>query len=303
MRSGKMAKPNAETITDLTAGLYRRQFSGFIRGRRINSVTLDTEAWFWRFHGAADDFGNAEADEIVAYTNTIGRRKGITPAKVQEFLHACEAVDLLRIYVIGEESFYHIVGWSSKQPKGKNGKRVRRVPASPWDDNDDPKAPENLFQVNPDSSSASHSHSHSHSHDQDLGLLPQTASAAMASTPTPAATADDPKAILVFPTVCSRRSRENEWALTQDVLDEFSETYTLDVLLECKKAMQWVKADRKHRKTHGGMRAFLVNWLNRAQNQGGGNGQSHSPRMTKAQELQDRVQRVNAAPIGSFLPK
>lgn len=71
---------------------------------------------------------------------------------------------------------------------------------------------------------------------------------------------------LVFPTVGAGGTR---WPLTATQVTEWRGLYpTLDVLAEARKALAWVKAKPGRRKTTRGMAAFLVGWLNRAQDNG-----------------------------------
>jgi hypothetical protein len=128
---------NDEQETDLTRGLYRRQYAGFLKGRRINSVSLEAEAWFWRVHAVADDFGNAEAEPTLLHAATVGRRAGVTVEIVSDYMAELLARDLVRSYVENDEPYLHITGFLDRQPAGRNGKRVRRVPGSPWDDEGD----------------------------------------------------------------------------------------------------------------------------------------------------------------------
>jgi hypothetical protein len=59
----------------------------------------------------------------------------------------------------------------------------------------------------------------------------------------------------------------SEWPLTDQQIADWSTLYpSIDVLAECRKASAWIDADPKRRKTAGGMRRFLVNWLNNATN-------------------------------------
>lgn len=72
-------------------------------------------------------------------------------------------------------------------------------------------------------------------------------------------------AILLFPTVGAVK----EWALTSAQLAVWASSYpNLDVTAEAQKALAWVDANTSRRKTAGGMKAFLVNWFNRAVNSG-----------------------------------
>ena len=59
------------------------------------------------------------------------------------------------------------------------------------------------------------------------------------------------------------------WPLFHKQIAEWAHTYpTLDVEAECRKALVWVQADSKRRKTANGMPRFLVGWLNRSTNNG-----------------------------------
>lgn len=149
-------------ITDLTRGIYRRLYAGFIKGRRINSLSLSAEAWFWRVLACADDFGNADAEPGLCYASTVGRRKGVSIKDVEKWLVELGESGLIQFYATEcGDKYLHVVGFEEMQPAGKNGKRVCRFPRP--DES-------GLIQNNPDflnSSLASHSHSHSHSHSED----------------------------------------------------------------------------------------------------------------------------------------
>ncbi len=60
------------------------------------------------------------------------------------------------------------------------------------------------------------------------------------------------------------------WFLTQSLLDKLHEAYpSIDLLAEARKALAWVEANPRRRKTHTGMRQFLNNWFAKAQNESG----------------------------------
>lgn len=69
-----------------------------------------------------------------------------------------------------------------------------------------------------------------------------------------------------------------EWTLTQAKLDQWTEAYPgVDVPGEMRKAVQWTDAATK-RKTARGMPRFLVNWLNRATDNGRGQKATATPK-------------------------
>lgn len=88
------------------------------------------------------------------------------------------------------------------------------------------------------------------------------------SSAPPAATEPPDPAIAIFPIVGKGGP---EWPLRQDRVDSWTELYpTVDVLAEIRKALAWISVNPGRRKTASGMPRFLVNWLNRATDRGGG---------------------------------
>jgi len=116
----------------------------------------------------------------------------------------------------------------------------------------------------------------------------------------PPPSTDDP-VYITFRTI----GAEKQWELRKSLLDEFWRVYgtRLDVLGECKKAHVWLEAKRGRLKTARGMRAFLVNWLNRACDSGKGWGpiskeqaKADAERLRRAQEARRRARME--APVG-----
>lgn len=139
-----------ETITDLTKGVYRRLYSGFTKGRRINQLSLQAEAWFWRILATVDDFGNGDADPDLCRDATAGGRKTTTTRQVSGWLREMQSVGLIRFYAVKSEPFLHVIGFEMTQPAGKNGRRIRRYPS--------PDESEGIQEI-PDVVSASYSYS------------------------------------------------------------------------------------------------------------------------------------------------
>lgn len=140
-----------EEVTDLTRGVYRRLYSGFIRGQRINKLSLEAEAWFWRVVATVDDFGNGDADPDLCRDVTAGRRK-VTAKQVTGWLEEMRSVGLIGLYRAKGELYLHVTGFEVTQPAGKNGRRIRRYPC--------PDESEGI-QDNPDVVSASYSDNYS----------------------------------------------------------------------------------------------------------------------------------------------
>lgn len=135
----------SDAVTDLTRGVYRRLYGGFITGQRINRLSLSAEAWFWRVLVSVDDFGNGRADPELCRAKTAGNRR-VTARQVSGWLREMNNVGLIQFYMSKGEPFLHVVGFEENQPAGRNGKRFKRVPS--LDES-------GCIQVNPDLSSSS----------------------------------------------------------------------------------------------------------------------------------------------------
>src|SRR6185369_944715 len=131
-----------EAVTDLTRGVYRRLYSGFTTGQRINRLSLQAEAWFWRILVTVDDFGNGHADPDLCHAKTAGRRLSKISAKqVSGWLREMKEAGLIEFYEAKGEPYLHIVGFEDSQPAGRNGKRIKRFPSL---------SESGCIQVNPD---------------------------------------------------------------------------------------------------------------------------------------------------------
>lgn len=90
-----------------------------------------------------------------------------------------------------------------------------------------------------------------------------TAEPADRSAPAPALAV-----LLTFPV--TGQGKDGKWNLTEPVLAPLMAAYPdTDVLAECRRALAWVAANPKRRKTAGGMPAFLTSWVARSVNSGG----------------------------------
>lgn len=122
---------------DMTRGVYRRIYAGFLRGKRINLVSLEAEATFWRLNAVADGLGNLRAD----CKNDVFPRREITLDQFTAWLNELvdlkdpktgEPIPLVERYNAADgEEYLHIIGFTSLQPAGRNGRRVQFHPALP----------------------------------------------------------------------------------------------------------------------------------------------------------------------------
>jgi hypothetical protein len=95
------------------------------------------------------------------------------------------------------------------------------------------------------------------------------------------ATLEPPDVVLTFPAVGRGPAA---WHLTERLLEELHRAYPdLDCRAECRRALAWVQASPRRRKTARGYQAFITAWLQRSQERPGGPiaaraGPSHPPK-------------------------
>lgn len=247
----------SDDITDMTRGVYRRQYAGFVRGQRISCVSLASEAWFWRLHAAADDFGNLDGDSVLCHAATAGRRAAqVSADQVAAMVDEMAKFNLVRRYSVAGENFIHIVGFMDRQPAGKNGKRVRRLPCPPWGESD----VDGGIQVNPGESSATTNHDQDHSQDHDQLPATQAGGSSRQAAKQPPA----PGSGIILPVRISQGSKATEWEIPQPLLDEFVEAFPeLDIRRVLQGCAFKLKNGAVSKKSARGMPRFLWDWFQR----------------------------------------
>lgn len=150
-----------DDVSDMTRGVYRRIYGGYITGQRINKLSLNAEAWFWRVVVTVDDFGNGRAEPELCRDKTAGKRR-VTAKQVSAWLREMADAGLIEFYTVMQEPYLHVVGFEENQPAGKNGKRFRRFP-----EQNGTSGESRIIQVNPGESSATTTTTTNHSDNQD----------------------------------------------------------------------------------------------------------------------------------------
>ncbi len=98
-----------------------------------------------------------------------------------------------------------------------------------------------------------------------------------------------------FPCVPGKSRGPWVWLLSDAAKAELASAFpSVDIDGEGRKAIAWIKADLKRRKTFDGMLRFITNWMNNAQNRSPG-GQSRPP--------SDLPRDPNRPPVNTFAPR
>lgn len=112
---------------DMTEGVYRRIYAGFLKNKKINSVSWMAEAWFWRLVVLADDYGNIDGDMRWLTVNAAPKRE-VDTKQAKILTDELRSAGLIMFYQVDGEDFINIPGFIDRQPANKNGRRIKRVP-------------------------------------------------------------------------------------------------------------------------------------------------------------------------------
>lgn len=115
------------TTTDMTGGLYRRIYAGFLTGNRINAVSVGAEAWFWRLHAIADDFGNLPGNPRVMRSYAAPLRDWSLD-EIVSMTGELVTQRLISRFSVADNAYYHIDGFEYRQPANKSGRRIQKYP-------------------------------------------------------------------------------------------------------------------------------------------------------------------------------
>jgi hypothetical protein len=115
---------------DMTDGVYRRIYSGFLGNKKVNRLSWQAEAWFWRLVVLADDFGNLSLKWRVLAVDASPIRE-VSIADAQRLTAELVNARLAFVYRVDGDEYLHIIGFIDKQPAGKNGRRIQRIPMHP----------------------------------------------------------------------------------------------------------------------------------------------------------------------------
>ncbi len=240
----------------------------------VNSLTPQAEVFYRRLMSAVDDFGRFDARPAVLrcrlYPLQLDR---VGEQNIRDWLAECERAGLVTTYAVGGKPYllFHKLGpqraKTSKYPAPAGG-------ASPADPRAHAPASANgCAHVRADECGRaqapahvtySYSDSYSDAEDSSEPAPPSAEPAAAPAPETPPAGGD--RAVLTFPTV---GKGPKTWELTEAKVREYAESFPgVDVLGECRKAVQWARDNPRKRKTARGMPAFLARWLGKAQDHG-----------------------------------
>jgi len=234
----------------------------------------------WRLYVStwlvADDYGNFRASPLLVHGVIFWAHAGVDVARM---LRELGDAGLLVFYTVRGQRYAHITGWSKHQKVDHPGKPLCPGPdqgdtgegsggdGGPTDSGgtrstDSRESREPLARESRLTGTGTRTKERTTERGEDTSF----SGAAGKTPPTPA---DEPRALLTFPTVRGSERGPTEWHYTEALEGELRGCFpTLDVRSAVRASLAWIMANESNRKTARGMRRFVTNWLQRAQNRG-----------------------------------
>jgi hypothetical protein len=204
----------------------------------------------------ADDYGNFRASPLLVHGSVFWAHPGAETARM---LRELGEAGLLSYYTVAGQRYAHVNGWAKHQKVDHPS-----APLCPGPDLAD-QTPNGatVGARATDSRESRETLAPDRDRDQDLTRTRITECGEPAQKPA------SPPPVLSFPVTGGKGTEAGTWGLGQDLVDDLQGLFPeQDVVAGCRAALAWVKANMSRRKTAGGMRKFLTDWLARAQNRG-----------------------------------
>lgn len=262
---------------------------GILDSEAVCSLDFPAEVFYRRLMSVVDDFGRYDGRPGVLRSRLYPLQVDkVREADITRWIAACVKAGVIALYDASGKQY--ILFKKLGSPRNKESKWP---PPPPGVEAEPQRAIENnCTQLKADANGCVQLLADAPGSGSGSGTGSSTGSGAGAEKSGEPAEPVSPPPVLVFPT----RGDVSAWALTQSQIDEWGRAYPgLDVLAECRKAHAWVDAATANRKTAGGMKKFLVGWLNRTADRGGGR-PATVPRAgpPPAETMAQRVDRLEA---------
>ena len=265
---------------------------GILDSDAVCSLSFPAEVFYRRLMSVVDDFGRFDGRAAVLKSRLYPLQGDkVREADIPRWIAECEKAGLIVLYTVATKPY--ILFRKLGVPRAKESK----WPAPPeglnsWDIGSGEVPCESLFAdenrcEQPHTNESRRQHTPADAPYSDSG----SDTSSDAGTGSKKSGVPPPVVIVTFPT----DGNPGEWHLTESHVSEWHGLYpSLDILAECRKALAWVQSKASNRKTAGGMKRFLVGWLNRATERGGSRPQPQTFAKPQAETPLERMQRLQA---------
>lgn len=229
---------------------------GILDSDAVNTLTWGGEVFYRRLMSVVDDYGRFDGRAAVLRSRLYPLKiSSVSEADVSSWLAECQMAGLVSRYSVEGRPYilFHKLGAQQRTKAKFPGPSSEADLRAPVNNCEQVLTGENncsQLRASSCSGSGSGSGAHTGSGSGALGC-PEAAKPPPSGPP-----------VLTYPTI---GTEAKEWHLTEPKLAEYVEAFpALDVLAECRKALQWLRDDPGRRKTPKGMPKFLGGWLGRA---------------------------------------
>ena len=218
----------------------------FPHSESMGNVSRDARLTFVLLWTLADDSGRLRGNSRML-ASLLFPYDNDAPKKIDTWLEELEREECVQRYVVDGASYVEIRNWLNHQKIDKPS--VSKIPA-PREDS------RGFANVREDSSLDRIKE----------GIKDQGEEGIKDDCDEPRCDSSPDEAVISFPCVKGKSGR-TEWHLTESKLAEYVESFPgVEVLSECRKALQWCRDNPSKRKTFEGLPKFLGSWLSRSQN-------------------------------------
>lgn len=232
---------------------------GILDSDAVNSLSPHAELFYRRLMSVVDDHGRFDGRIPIIrgrlYALQLDR---IREADITRWIAECVKASLVRLYSVNSKPYIMM--------HKLNGNAKPRNPESKYPP--PPNSDDNGLRQKATDNNGEQRITTDNNGEQKPPYSDSGSDTDSVDSPEPSETASEPipATVMTFPVV---GSDPPTWDLRQNDIDQWQQLYpTTDVLAECRKALAWTQANPAKKKTPGGMKKFIVNWLNKAVNSG-----------------------------------
>lgn len=218
---------------------------------KISSLT-DFEFRLWvGLITQADDAGRGDARPAIIKGRIFPLRDRVTAKDIDAAVHGLAAKGCVSLYTVGGKPYFWFPTWSEHQ-------RIRDVkPKYPGPDESDDALPQSAADCGgmPPESNPNPIQSESELESESEGCA-------------------EPQAPSAPPVICLPLNDGTEYPVSVEQCHEWAGLYpAVDVIQQLRAMRGWLDANPNRKKTAGGIKRFVVNWLAKEQNRAGNTAQ------------------------------
>lgn len=204
----------------------------------------------------ADDAGRGDARPAIIKGRVFPLRDRVTAKDIDVAVHGLAAKGCVSLYTVGGKPYFWFPTWSEHQ-------RIRDVkPKYPGPDEADvdafPQSAADCRKLRPESNPIRIQSEYESEEDST-----------------------EPQAPSVPPVICLPLNDGTEYPVSVEQCQEWVVLYpAVDVMQQLREMRAWLDANPQKRKTSRGIKAFVVRWLSKEQDNGGNKPARRAPQMT-----------------------